>query len=191
MGRLLHAMPWLLGALLVAAMTHVLAILILPRVATRDAYDRLAPLAARDHMTLIPASTAADGLPAFRDPATAQAVCFFDLGRNAARIQARVEDGRLLTLSFRTREGKIFYAMTDRAAFKSAIDIRLLSDDQLAALEGNDEEGQGLSPELRLRAPALKGMVIATTLVTRPSDREDAEARLKKISCGPEAQTTN
>lgn len=172
--------------LLIAALTHLSAILLLPRVATKDAYTLLSANRPVGRMTLLPPSRPGDTLVPFRDPATVQGVCFFDLGKSPFRVKAKAEEGQLLTLSFRTPEGKIFYSMTDRAALHDKIDIRLVTGEQLEKVEDNDDEDQGLPEELRLRAPSLKGLVVATVLVSRPSEAQDAEARVKGITCAPE-----
>ncbi|WP_158810006.1 hypothetical protein [Beijerinckia sp. L45] len=186
MNRLIGVLPWLLATLLVAGLTHFTAILILPKVATRDAFDRLAAQGGVDHMVLLPSSGPDGTVIPFLDPATVQGLCFFDVGKTPVRLKARVEAGRLLTLSFRTREGRIFYAMTDRAALHDTIDIRLVTESQLQQVEAGDDEEQGLPSELRLKAPAPKGLIVATALVARPGDRQEAEARIKAIDCRPE-----
>ena len=178
-------LPLLLGVAivgLVAGLTHFVAILLLPDVATRDAYDLLATHApatnagGRNGLALIP----------FRDPATVQGLCFFDLGKAPVRVRTKVEEGRLLTLSFRTRDGRIFYSMTDRAALRGTIDIRLVTPAQLETVVDGDDEDAGLPEQLRLKAPATTGLMIATALIARPGDRADAEARIKAIECKPE-----
>ena len=189
-GRLVGGSLWLLAGALVTALTHFAAILILPRLAPRDAAHRLAPLLASDHMALLPQASPASTLIPFGDPAVVQSACFFDLAAKPVRIRANVEEGKLLTLSFRTREGQVFYAMTDRAALRGSIDIRLVNDEQLQAVEAGDDEDQGLPTELRLKAPSQRGMVIATALVARSADRADAESRVKAVECHPEAVGT-
>lgn len=186
MNRSIGALPWLLATLLVAGLTHFTAILILPKVATRDAYERLAARGQADHMVLLPSGSASGTPVPFLDPATVQGLCFFDVEKVPVRVKARVEEGRLLTLSFRKREGRIFYAMTDRAALHDMIDIRLVTESQLQEVEAGDDEEQGLPAELRLKTPGPKGLIVATALVARPSDRQDAEARIKAIDCHPE-----
>ena len=181
-----RAFLWLLATLFFAALVHVVAVLILPRVATRDAFDRLAALGPAVHMTLLPPNAPGDTLIPFRDPATVQGVCFYDLEKAPVRLRTRVEEGRLLTLSFRTQRGKVFYAMTDRAALHGTIDIRLVTGEQLESVEATDTEDQGLASELRLKAPARKGLIVATALVAHPSERQDAEGEIKAIECGPE-----
>ena len=193
--RLPPLLPGLLGLAivgLVAGLTHLVAILLLPDVATRDAFDLLAARgprkdgAARDGMALLPPARPGDTLIPFRDPAAVQGLCFFDLAKAPVRVRTTVGEGRLLSLSFRTRDGRVFYSMTDRAALRGTIDIRLVTPAQLETVADGDDEDAGLPEELRLKAPATTGLVIATALIARPGDRADAEARIKAIACKPE-----
>ena len=185
--KLIEASLWLLATALVALLTHLSAILILPAVATRDAAHRLDPLDRPGTMALLPQAAPGSTLVPFRDPTVVQGACFFDLATSPVRLKTTVAEGRLTTLSFRTREGQVFYAMTDRAALRGTIDIRLVSEAQLRAVEAGDEEDQGLPTELRLKAPSQRGLIIASALIARPGDREEAEASIKAIACHPEA----
>jgi uncharacterized membrane protein len=47
---------WLLAGALLGGIVHLVAILILPRTATQDAYTRLSPIAALNAVTQLPAS---------------------------------------------------------------------------------------------------------------------------------------
>ena len=188
-------LPILLGVAivgLVAGLTHLVAILMLPTVATRDAFDLLAARGprqtgtSRDGMALLAPARPGDTLIPFRDPAAVQGLCFFDLGKAPLRVRTKVGEGRLLSLSFRTHDGRVFYSRTDRAALRGSIDIRVVTPAQLETVVDGDDEDAGLPEELRLKAPAPTGLVIATALVARPGDRADAEARIKAIECKPE-----
>ena len=177
----------LVVVLLVAGLTHILVILLLPAVATKDAYEILA--ARLDHgggLVVLPPSQPGDTLIPFRDPATVQGLCFYDLSKGPARVRLKTEEGRLLTLSFRTPEGRVFYSMTDRAALNGSIDIRVVTEDQLQVIEDGDDEDQSVPTELRLKSPGRKGLMVATALIARPSQAHDAVERIKAISCAPE-----
>ena len=69
---------------------------------------------------------------------------------------------------------------------RETIDIRLVSAKQLKDVEAGDAEDQILPSELRLKAPGLKGLVVATALVGRPSEADEARDRIMAIACAPE-----
>ena len=168
---------------LTAALTHLSAILLLPEVAGKDAVSLLAARNKPNVMALLPSTP---GVIPFTDPATVQGVCLFDLTKAPLRVRAKTEPGRLLTLSFRAADGRIFYSMTDRAALHDAIDIRLVTADQLKVIEAADNEDEALPSELRLQAPSTKGLLLVTALVARPSEAQDAAERIKVVSCSTE-----
>ncbi len=76
--------------------------------------------------------------------------------------------------------------MTDRAAQRGAIDVLLLTADQLETLEAETDEDEPAPQELRLVAPTTKGFVLVNALAAFPSGRLEAEQRVKAISCEPE-----
>ena len=157
-------------------------------VASEDAYDLLAKTGGTNRVTVLAPSKPGDKLIPFRDPATIQGVCFYDVTSAPVRVRTRTEDGRLLTLSFRTPDGRVFYSMTDRAAFKDTIDIRLVTTSQLKTIEDRDDDTDQdeVPTELRLKVPGPRGLMVATALIARPSERGDAAKRIEAITCAPE-----
>ena len=73
-GRLVELGVGLAIVLLVAALTHLVAILLIPHVATEDAYHVLAARSGLDKTTMLASSRPGDRLIPFRDPATVQGV---------------------------------------------------------------------------------------------------------------------
>lgn len=177
---------YLTGVIFIAAIVHLTAILAMPHVAPRDAYDRLAALAKPGQMTLLPRPIPGHEITPFEDPAVAQAVCLYDLSNGPLRLHADLASGRLVTLSFRTRTGRVFYALTDSAAVHGTLDVRVLTASQLEDVEENEDlENQPLQ-ELRLVAPNVKGFVLVNALATFPSQRSQAEAAATSVSCSRE-----
>ncbi len=177
----------LLGVAFVAAGVHLASILAMPEIAPRDAYARLAALAKPAQMTLLPAVLPGREMIPFEDPALAQAVCLYDLSNGPLHVHADIEDPGLLTLSFRTRDGRVFYSMTDQAALHGNIEVRIMTQPQLAAVEESDEDDENEPlQELRLVAPDMKGFVLVNALAAFPSERAEAETRAASISCSTE-----
>ena len=183
--RLVAALLWVLAVLVIAGITHIVAIFALPEFAAKDTYARVLDLAKPAQLALVPPVRADQQYIPFADPAMMQAVCPFDLSQGGLRLHADVEGDRLLMLSFRTRAGRGFYSMTDLAAQQGKIDVVALTAAQLETVESEDDEDNP-SQDLRLVAPDTQGFVIISSLAAYPGERADAEERLKPVSCGIE-----
>ena len=181
--RLAGIVPPLLAIACVAGIVHLVSVLILPLVAPNDAFARVSHLGTLGKLVVVPRD--APELGPFRDPALAQAVCFFDLRRAPLRLRTNVDGDRVVTLSFHARHGAVFYAMTDKAALRGRIDVLVLTAKEQAAFEA--EEGDEPSQDLHLVSPTEAGFVLVSTLVDRPDERDAAVARLAAVSCGEEA----
>jgi uncharacterized membrane protein len=190
MHRLFTLLLYGLGIVFTAGLVHVISIFVMPEVAPNDAFTRLSALATANPSVLLPRALPGQELMPFEDPALAQAVCLFDLTQGSLHVRANPERDELLTLSFRSRTGRVFYAMTDRAAVRGKIDIRILTAAQLEALQAEDDEDNP-PQELRLVAPQMKGFVLIDALASHPSERAAAEARVMSVSCAPEAIAQN
>jgi uncharacterized membrane protein len=188
--RLLSLFLYGLAVAFVAGIVHLASVFAMPQVAPHDAFTRLSALAQPNRTVALPQPLPGHDLAPFQDPAMAQAVCIFDLTRGSVRLRAKLESDALVTLSFRSRTGRVFYAMTDRAATKGTIDIHLLTPPQLQAVQADDDEDNP-PQELRLVAPELKGFVLIDALVRYPSERPAAEARASSVSCAPEDVAQN
>jgi uncharacterized membrane protein len=184
--RLLAGVLWCLGVLFTAAAIHILAVFNLPKLLGKDPYSRLSALAKTGEMTVLPRTGAGTGWAPFADPALAQGACLYDLSREPIRLTAETDSDRMLTLSFRTPAGDIFYSMTDRAAQHGKIDVLILTADQLENLEAETDDDDEAPQELRLVAPTTKGFVLVNAFAPFPSERLEAEQRVKAIRCAPE-----
>jgi len=188
MVRFYSFLLYLAGVLFVAGFVHIVAILVMPQVAPRDAYARLAALAKPGQTTLLPRALPGHEVTPYEDPAFAQAVCLYDLADGPLHVHADLPDNRLVTISFRTRTGQVFYSMTDRASLHGTIDVRIMTQPQLDAVEAaeGDEDNDQPLKELRLVAPDAKGFVLIDAMSTYPSERAGAEAEVKSVACAPE-----
>ncbi|HUI20096.1 MAG TPA: hypothetical protein VLZ74_03525 [Methylocella sp.] len=180
--RLLAALLWLLGILAVAGITHIVAILALPDIAAKDSFGRILELAKPGQAAVLPPALPEKQFMPFADPAIVQSVCPFDLSQGDLRLHADVEPDRLLTLSFRTSTGEVFYSMSDLAAQQGKIDVVVLTPAQLEIVEADDDEDDP-SQDLRLIAPETKGFVVVSGLAAYRSDRAEAEERVKSVAC--------
>lgn len=184
--RALGWFAYLLAALIVAGLVHIVTILALPHVATHDSYARLASIAQTNRFTPLPQSAPGAELLPMQDPAMARGVCRYDVTNGPVRVRAEIAglDG-LMTLSFHDRRGASFYATTDRGGLRGRIDVVLLTQNQLEALEALDAEDEP-PQELRLLAPTREGFVLAGSLALDPGDFDAARMRLSSITCAQE-----
>jgi uncharacterized membrane protein len=169
-----------------AGIVHIVVILSGPRLVRSDAFARLATLAEPGRMKLLPRPIPGSALLPFSDPAVARGVCLFDLSKAPLRLQGNPDSDRLLTLSFRTRDGAVFFSMTDRAAVRGSLNILVVSPAQLEEIETSSSAEEESAQELRLVAPATQGIVLVEALSALPGEWTRTEERVQRISCEPE-----
>lgn len=171
-----------LAGLLLAGITHIVVVLLVPVLAERDAATAYAGLGMNGQAELVTPPPA--GLPAIRDadPNSVAAVCGFDLAAGPLRVVAR--GGALpLGLTVHRRGGGVAYAITDRAAIRGVLEFVVMTQEQLDERLARDEEGE-TSRELRVVSPSLQGLVVARVMARRPFDRGEAEAQATSVACG-------
>ena len=171
-------------AAVVAALVHLIVVLFMPAVATRDAFARLAPLGVVDETVPLPRASPGERSFPYADPAVAWAFCRYDLGSGPIRVTAPV--GRAFaSISFHTRRGLVFYALTDKAATHGVIDAVLATPEGVRVLEAHDDV-EDPSHDLRIAAPAPEGYVVTRVFSELPSLYPEAEAQAKRLVCKPE-----
>jgi uncharacterized membrane protein len=104
---------WTLAGLVLGIVVHLTTILYLPRAATNDAYSRLATTAGINTVVPLPQPGPEGAIMPYMDPAFASAVCRYDLGNGPLKLTAPVSQA-FTSVSFYTRYGTAFYAITDR-----------------------------------------------------------------------------
>jgi uncharacterized membrane protein len=177
--------PWLITALVLAAAVHLVSILLMPRLAPKDAFLRLAAVGPINAFHPLPRALPGTELTPFNDPATATGVCRYDLAQGPLHVRAKLIGDGFVSLSFHERHDKIFYALTDRAAQHRDFDIYVVTAEQLAAMKAKDvpdEPPKGL----RVLARDHRGFVFARALSPLPSAYDAAAQQIAAIDCGIE-----
>lgn len=184
--RALDVLTIVVGAAMIAALAHIAIILLIPLYASRDAFARLSPLGPLDETIALPQPGPRERLLPYRDPAIATAFCRFDLANGPLRIKAPADGSDFVSLSFHSRRGAIFYAITDRAATRGMLDALVVTEDQLRALRAKDDEDTPVQ-ELRIVSPAAEGFVMIRAFSEEPSLYPRAESQARALSCANEA----
>ncbi len=183
--RLGGAATFLAAVLVVGALVHFVVILLLPVVATRDAFARLQNLGPVDATIALARPSPAERRFPYADPALASAFCRFDLAAGPVRVKAAVGRAGFASLSFHTRRGAVFYALTDKAATHGQMEAIVVTPSQLRALVARDDEDNP-SQDLRVVSTTTEGFVLMRAFSELPSLYEAAEDQTKSLSCAPE-----
>ena len=166
--------------LVLAGIVHISAVLSVPWLSEQDAFSRLRGTLAADRSEIIAARGKETWLPR-PDPAASVAACAYNLNEGPLRVSARTSP-MFESLSFHARGGGIFYAVTDRAAVRGALDLVVMTRRQLDEAQTNEDEDEP-SRDVRIVAPRLEGLVIVRVVAPLPSQREQAETAAKSVSC--------
>jgi uncharacterized membrane protein len=185
--RLLYAT---LTGLVLAGIVHIAAVLAIPRLAESDAVTRAWTSENLDHPQPIytvatgEAPSPAEAWLPIPDPAVAVGVCAFDLNEGPMRVSARTST-LALSLAAHGRQGA-FYAVTDQAAVRGALDLVILTRAQYDQALADDDDNEP-SRDVRIVAPENRGFVVVRVIAGLPSQREAANAAVRAVSCSTDA----
>lgn len=179
---------WLLaiiGGVLLGGVVHLVSVLALPRVATLDAYSRLAPLTKLNAVTAIPPASPNGAPMPFMDPAFAVAVCRYDLSDGPIKLTVPVSQA-YTSVSFYTRSEVAYYAINDRSAGRKVIELDLMTQAQRAELP--EEEDVTAADRLIIDSPTLTGLIVLKALAPEPGLIGQAQASLAASQCGVQTE---
>ena len=152
---------WILVGVLLGGVVHLVAILLLPSVASRNAYSRLADLTPVNVVSPLAApAPGSDPLP-YMDPAFATSVCRYDLSNGPLKLSVPVTQA-YTSVSFYSSTGVAYYALNDRAAGRTIIELDLMTSEQHADLPENEEETA--ADRLIVESPTPTGVIVIRAL---------------------------
>ena len=182
---MIRLLLWLLGGTLLGGVVHLATILILPSMATNDAYSRLAPLAPVNKVVPLPPPAPDRAAMPFMDPAFAMAVCRYDL--SAAPLKFSVPISQAYTsVSFYTRSDIAYYAINDRAAGRRVIELDLMTAEQHSDVPDNEEVTA--ADRLIVESPGRTGLIVIKALAPEPGLLAAAQSTLAAAKCQPQPQ---
>ena len=170
----------LLSGLILAAAIHIVTVLLVPRMAPQNAYERFAALGEDLRFNLLPRPTPeAEPLPGL-DPAMRFAVCRYDLSARPLEIRIGL-DADYWALSLHNRRGQAFYVVNNRSSDRGKLEVLLATPQQIEAIRAavpEDDLGR-----LVIEARDTQGFAALRALVALPSGSESIEAALRQASC--------
>lgn len=175
--RLLFA---IVGGILLGGVVHLVSVLALPRIASQDAYSRLARITAVNDVTPLPLTDPGNEPMPFMDPAFAAAVCRYDLASGPIKLTVPVSQS-YTSVSFYTRSDVAYYAINDRSAGRRVIELTLMTEAQHAELP--EEEDVTAADRLIIDSPTATGLIVLKALAAEPGLMPQAQASLAASSC--------
>ena len=176
---------WLLGGALLGGIVHLTTVLLLPRMATQDAYSRLAPLTPVNKVVPVAAPSPDKATMPFMDPAFAMAVCRYDLTNAPLKFSVPISQA-YTSVSFYTRSDIAYYAINDRAAGRRVIELELMTPDQHNDLPDNEEITA--ADRLIVESPTNTGLIVIKALAAEPGLLTAAQNLLTSAKCQPQPQ---
>jgi uncharacterized membrane protein len=170
----------IIAGVLLGGVVHLVSVLALPRIASQDAYSRLAPLTKLNTVTALPLADPGNTLMPFMDPAFATAICRYDLSGGPIKLAVPVTQS-YTSVSFYTRSDVAYYAINDRSAGRKVIELDLMTEAQHAELP--EDEDITAADRLIIDSPATTGLIVLKALAVEPGLMPQAQAALAASSC--------
>jgi uncharacterized membrane protein len=182
---MIRLLLWILGGTLLGGIVHLATVLMLPNLATQDAYSRLAPIAPVNAVAPLPSPTAETAAIPFLDPAFAMAVCRYDLTEGPIKLSVPVSPA-YTSVSFYTRSQVAYYAINDRAAGRRVIELDLMTSEQRADLPGDEEVTA--ADRLIVESPTVTGLIMIKALAPEAGMLPAARSALAGARCQVQPQ---
>jgi uncharacterized membrane protein len=180
---MIRLLLWLLAGALLGGIVHLIAVLVLPRTATLDAYSRIAALTPVNQLVPMPQPSPQSEVMPFMDPAFAAAVCRYDLSGGPLKLTAPVSVA-YTSVSFYTRRGVAYYAINDRAAGRKVIELDLMTPAQRADLP--EDEDVTAADRLIVESPSPTGVIVLHALAPEQGLLPIAKSALERAKCEPQ-----
>ena len=174
---------WVLGAFLLGGIVHLATVLVLPRMATQDAYARVSAMAPVNSVTPLPGPTPEKAVMPFMDPAFQVSVCRYDLSRGPLKFSVPISQA-YTSVSFYTRSDVPYYAINDRAAGRRVIELDLMTGAQRAALPENEEITA--ADRLIVTSPTTAGLIMIRALAPEAGWVPTVRTALAAAQCRPQ-----
>lgn len=161
------------AGLILGGIVHLVTLLAVPAIATKDAYSQLAALGAENRFLALPRGSGSP-IP-WLDPAFLHFVCRYDAALTPVAVHVPVND-TYLAISFHSRDGVAYFSLNDRSQLAGAIDaeIRTAAEEQDTPLAATT---------ILVTTPSPTGFVLLRAFVPAPSMEEGIRQRLSEARC--------
>jgi uncharacterized membrane protein len=164
---------------LIGGIVHVLSLLMVPPLASQDAYSRLEAVSPVNRFSPPPPDEAR-AMP-FLDPAFSYRLCRYDVSASPLRLRLSVP-GVYFSVAFHARDSVIYFALNDRSSVDGQLDL-LLHDAASPLPDAADVSmPEGTIP---VASPTLNGLVVVRAFVPSASHRAQVDGLLDRSQCLP------
>jgi len=177
---------YVLLCLVLAGLIHIAAVLALPSLAPKNAWERLVTLGPANTMIQLPALTLGKEIMPMMAPDVRYAFCRFDLAEGPVRLKGAVPND-LWMIAFYSPEGDNFYTVSGVDMKSAQLNLVIAKADQPVAEAGVDapEESDDV---FVVKSPVEQGIAMIRAPLSGPSRAPSAEDALKATTCGPDAK---
>jgi uncharacterized membrane protein len=192
--RLLASLPWhrinclwVIAAISLAGIIHIVTVLVLPYVAERDAWTRLSAITPLNQMAVLNASRSTKLPLPFLAPDAVYAACRFDLTEKNVALRLNILDPAWMVAVY-TPQGENFYAMFGSDAKSKSVRLLLLPHDRLARETVSDKTEDG-DDQVLVISPSTAGILLIQAPVRGDVFMPATAEALKAAACEPQKPT--
>lgn len=151
-----------LAGLFGAGIVHIVILLLVPEFSERDAWARLESISRPYEMTRLDLDHAEVQSIGAADPSFVTAACRFDLSDGSVHVAT---DGKVpfWSAAVYDRGGANLYSLTDRSAVDGALNLVILTPDQM--IEARKDMPDDLDRSVLIETPAGEGIVVVRAFV--------------------------
>jgi len=169
-------------SLLFAGIIHIVIIMLIPYVSSKDAARLISQNGKPNEVTVI-GETGRIKISE-RDPFFKLALCRYDLANAALQISAEKIDN-FWSASVFSNNGNVLYSFNDRTAIANKLELLLVNSIQRAdLLQTKPDE---LETSILVEVPSNQGFFLMRSLITDDSRLEVVNSFLENVSCEPYA----
>jgi uncharacterized membrane protein len=172
-----------LMGLLGAAILHIVILLLLPEISSRNAWSRMAEAADLYQPMQLRNSLPDSVHDGNRDPLFRSAACRFDLADGLMRMQA-TGAVPFWSASVYDRAGNNIYSFNDRSAQGKALDVVVLTPAQM--LEVRKEVPEDIGQSVFVETQSDEGIAVIRAFTPDESWGPSVEAFLESLRCQPQ-----
>ncbi len=171
---------FLVGALFLGGMIHIVVVLLVPYYADRDAWAQVERFGREDRFHVLPlAQPGAEPLKSL-DPWMLQAVCRFSLAEGPVRMTAALPDD-FWSIAIFDRRGRNMFSLNDRSAERTRLDLAVITPVQMAQLRQNPPES--METAIVVELPIEEGFAMLRLFVADETKLPDAAEAAQSADC--------